>query len=55
VAKALLISVVFAAVFIPALAARTVNPLLGLRRAVAGVLAFNVVYYFLIRFVFPRL
>lgn len=53
--KALLTSVVLAAVLIPAWAARERSPVRGLKRAVVGVLAFNAFYFLLVRFVLPRL
>jgi formate-dependent nitrite reductase membrane component NrfD len=53
--KALLISVVIAMVVIPLLAASEPDPRRGLKRAVLGLTAFNVVYAFLLRVVLPRL
>lgn len=52
---ALLISVVVALLAIPLFAAHDVNHRRGLKRAIAGVAAFNLLYAFMLRFVFPRL
>lgn len=51
----LLISVVIALVAFPLLAARDPNRRRGLKRALAGVAAFNVLYALMLRFVLPRL
>jgi hypothetical protein len=54
-AKLILMSVVFATTLIPAACARDVAPRRGLKRAVLGMLAFNLVFALLVIFVYPRL
>ena len=53
--RLLLISIVLALIAIPVLAARDENPRRGLKRALAGIMAFTFVYAFLLRVVLPRL
>jgi hypothetical protein len=53
--KALLVSILFATVAIPTLAARDPSPRRGLWRALIGTLLFDAVYLFVARFVLPRL
>jgi hypothetical protein len=52
--KAILISIVFALIGIPILAATDASPRRGLKRAVAGLVTFAFVYAFLLAFVWPR-
>jgi len=54
-AKLLLISIVFASIAIPAMAARDPSPRRGLYRALLGTLAFDFLYLIAARFVLPRL
>lgn len=53
--RLILISIVLALIAIPVLAARDENPRRGLKRALAGIMAFTFVYAFLLRVVLPRL
>ena len=55
VAKILLMSVVLMTAAIPAVTARDVMPRRGLRRAIFGLVAFNVVYALLVMFVYPQI
>ena len=48
-------SVVLMAAIIPALAARDALPRRGLRRAILSLVAFNVLYAFLVMFVYPQI
>lgn len=52
--KLLILSVCLALVGIPLFAARDPHPARGLKRALLGVVAFNVFYLFLLRVVVPR-
>lgn len=54
-AKFLLMSVVLATVAIPAVTARDPMPRRGLRRTIVGLMAFNVLYAFLVIFVYPQI
>ena len=53
--KLVLMSVVLALVALPILAARDPLPQRGLKRALVSVVAFNIFFVFLVRFVVPRL
>lgn len=53
-AKLLILSVCLALVVIPLWAARDAHPARGLKRALLGVIAFNLFYLFLLRVVVPR-
>ena len=53
--KLLLMSVLFAPAVIPALQARDAKPKRGLKRAVGGMLLFNVVYMLAVIFVYPHI
>jgi hypothetical protein len=53
--KLLLVSILIAAIAIPFRAARARTARLGLRRAVFWMLAFNILYLFAVRLVYPRL
>jgi hypothetical protein len=55
VQKILLISILAASGLIPLWAARTKNPVLGMRRAVLGMFGFEVLYLIAILFIYPRL
>jgi hypothetical protein len=52
--KLILLSVCLALVCIPLMAASDRHPVRGLKRALWGVLAFNLIYVFLVRVVVPR-
>ena len=54
-AKLLLMSVVFMMIAIPVLTARDPSPRRGLKRAILLTIAFNLLYLFAIRFIYPRL
>ncbi len=54
-AKLLLLSVCLALVGIPLWASRDSHPARGLKRALIGVVLFNLLYVFLLRVVFPRI
>ena len=54
-AKVLLLSVLFASIVIPLLAARAPNPRRAIRLAIVATVLFNVLYLLAIRFVYPRL
>jgi hypothetical protein len=53
--KLLLMSIVIASVFFPLWAARDPSARRGLRKTILAVLAFNLIYMLLLRFVYPRL
>jgi hypothetical protein len=53
--KVLLMSVVIMMVLLPVRAGKDRNARRGLKRALAGLAGFNVVYALLLRFVLPRL
>lgn len=53
--KLTLMSVAIAVVVIPLLVASDPNPKRGLKRALAGFIAFNFFFVFLVRVVVPRL
>lgn len=53
-AKLILLSVCFALVSVPLMASRDAHPVRGLKRALLGVLLFNLFYVFLLRVVIPR-
>ena len=53
-AKLLLLSVCLALVGIPLWASRDAHPARGLKRALIGLVLFNLVYVFLLRVVIPR-
>jgi hypothetical protein len=54
-AKLLLLSVVIVMITVPVLMARDRNAKRGLKNALLLVIAFNLLYLFLVRFVYPRL
>lgn len=54
-AKLLLVSILFATIAVPTLAARDPNQVRGLRRALYGTLLFDCCYLLAVRFVLPRL
>jgi hypothetical protein len=54
-AKLLLLSIVIMMVAIPVLAARDRSPKRGLQKAILLTIAFNVIYLFAVRFIYPRL
>ena len=54
IAKLLLLSVVVMMVAIPVLAARDRSPKRGLKRALFLMLAFNLLYVLIVRFIYPR-
>jgi hypothetical protein len=53
--KFLLMSVLYAFILLPSLAARERNPVRGVKRAMAMVVAFNFFYIFLVLVVWMRL
>jgi hypothetical protein len=53
--KFLLISLLVATIAIPMRAAKLASPTRGLRKTVVGLVIFNVVYLFFLRFIYPRL
>jgi len=53
--KLLLVSLLIATIAVPMRAARMRGPRRGLRRAVFWTLAFNLLYLFAIRVIYPRL
>jgi hypothetical protein len=53
--KALLVSVLLAAVIIPIQAAKLKNPRVGLKRMIVQVMIFNLFYVFAVLFVWGRL
>jgi hypothetical protein len=53
--KVLLMSVIVVMVVLPLRAGHDVSPRRGLKRALVGVLGYNVIYALLLRFVLPRL
>jgi len=55
VAKLLLMSVVLMTAVIPAVTARDSLPRRGLRRAILGLVTFNVLYALLVIFVYPQI
>jgi hypothetical protein len=55
VAKLFILSVCIALVVIPLLASRDPHPVRGLKRAIAGVVVFNLFYIFILRVIVPRL
>jgi hypothetical protein len=55
VAKLLLLSVVIAMIALPVLTARDSNAKRGLKNALLLVIAFNLLYLFFVRFIYPRL
>jgi hypothetical protein len=55
VSKLTLMSVVLALLTLPIIAASDPVPTRGLKRAIASVVAFNLFYMFLVRYVVPRL
>ena len=55
VAKLLLLSVFIGLVALPILAARDTNAQRSLRKMLLLVLAFNLLYLFAVRFIYPRL
>ena len=52
--KIILMSVIYATAIIPLLAARDTSARRGLRRAIAWLLAFNVIYLLAVVFLYPR-
>jgi hypothetical protein len=55
VRKLILMSVLFAMIVLPMRAAGDPSPSRGLRRTLVGIAAFNVLYWFALLFVVPRL
>jgi hypothetical protein len=55
VGKLLLLSVVIAMVALPILTARDANATRGLKKTLVLVIAFNLLYLFLVRYVYPSL
>jgi hypothetical protein len=55
IAKLLLVSILIATIAIPIAAARAGRPRVGLRKAVFWLLAFNLFYLFVVRFIYPRI
>jgi hypothetical protein len=55
VQKLILISIIFVDVFVPLWAARDVNAIHGMKKALFCVCVYNVIYLLLVMFVFPRL
>jgi hypothetical protein len=55
VQKLLLVSIVIATVAVPLRAARNPSAIVGLRRMVAALLAFEVLYLAALLFIYPRL
>jgi hypothetical protein len=53
--KLLLNSILLVTVLLPVAAARTVNPITGLRRALAGLFLFETFYLFATLYLYPRL
>jgi hypothetical protein len=53
--KLLLISILVVTVLLPVAAARSSNPINGLRRALAGLFLFETFYLFATLYLFPRL
>jgi hypothetical protein len=53
--KLILVSILFAMVVLPIRAATDPSPRRGLRRALVGVAAFNVLYLLAVLYVLPRL
>ena len=53
--KALLLTIAVALVVIPLLAAGDPSPTRGIKKTVVGIIAFDVFYLFLVRFVLPYL
>jgi hypothetical protein len=54
-AKLVLLSVIIASIAIPVFAARDANAMRSFKKTVALILAFNMLYVFLVRFIYPRL
>jgi predicted membrane-bound dolichyl-phosphate-mannose-protein mannosyltransferase len=54
-AKALLISVVFAIIAIPVIASRARSSQRGLRWTIIGILLFNLLYLIAVRYIYPHL
>ena len=52
--KIILMSVIYATAIIPLLAARDTSARRGLRRAIAWLLAFNVIYLLAVVFLYPH-
>ena len=55
IAKLLLVSVIIGMIALPVLTARDANGPRGLKRAILLVFAFNLLYLFAVRFVYPHL
>jgi len=55
VAKLLLLSVVMAMIAVPILTSRDTNPQRGLKKTLLLIVAFNLLYLFLVRYVYPSL
>jgi hypothetical protein len=55
VQKTILISIIAATILIPMWAARERGARRGLRKAIAGVVVFNVLYLLAVMFIYPRL
>ncbi|MEO6238917.1 MAG: hypothetical protein ABIQ52_18125 [Vicinamibacterales bacterium] len=53
-AKLLLLSIVILLIAIPILASRDRNPRRGLKRALLWMLAFNLFYVVIVRFIYPH-
>jgi hypothetical protein len=55
VAKFVLLSVIIGLVAIPIIGARAKSPRVGLQWTVIGIVIFNLLYLFAIRFIYPHL
>ncbi len=55
VAKLLLLSVIIVMIVLPITMARDTNAVRGLKKTLLLVIAFNLLYLFLVRYVYPRL
>ena len=51
--KALLLTIAVALVMVPIWAARDPSPLRGIKKTIVGIIAFDVFYLFLVRYVLP--
>lgn len=54
-AKALLLSIIFATIALPSRAASIKNPKLGLKKTLVSLAVFNLVYAFAIAYIYVRL
>jgi hypothetical protein len=53
--KLLLMSILVATAIIPALAARHASAQVGLKRAIVGMLAFNIIYLIAVTLIYPAI